>query len=419
MNGISRRTFLTSTGAAVIAAGAALGAPAPAAKEVKIGFIGVGGRGSYLLNVLLSTPGTSVPAICDINAENLNRAIGIVRDARGNAPEGYSRGPVDYRRMLERQDLDAVLIATPQRMHAAMAIDAMNAGKHVGSEVPGAQTLKECRGLIETKLKTGRRYMLLENYCYACERMMVGNMIKQGVFGEPYYGECSYIHDCNYLRFNNDGTLTWRGEGGRDGFGNTYPTHSMGPVSKWMDINGTDRFVSLVSMETRAAGLNAYVAKKFAPDSEQAKIKWALSGMCVSLVKTEKGRMITVYFDTTSPRPMSIFYLIQGTKGVFDSRKGIFIDDVSPKEEWEPWQKYSEKYDHEYWKTRGKEAAATSHGGGDYFSVSDFVEMVRQDREPWIDVYDSAAWSAIIPLSQKSIRSGGREVRFPDYVQRT
>jgi predicted dehydrogenase len=415
---LNRREFMAATGMAMLAARRAHGdAAAPALKTAKVGFIGVGGRGTGLLKIFLALEGAVVPAICDINEEHLSKALDIVEKASGARPEGYSKGPYDYRRMLERSDLDAVLIATPPMLHAEMAVDAMNAGKNVGSEVPGAHTLKECWALVKTKEKTGRRYMLLENYVYANDRMMISNMMKQRVFGEPYYAECSYIHDCNSLRYNDDGSMTWRGERLLDGHANIYPTHALGPVSKWMDINKSDRFVSLVSSESKPGGIIEYVNKKFGPDSPQAKAKWECAGMSVTLIKTEKDRLITVYYDSISPRPMSIFYLIQGSKGVFDSRKGIFIDGVSPAEEWEPWQKYNDRYEHEYWKTRGEIASASGHGGGDYFSISDFAQMVREDREPNIDVYDSAAWSSVMPLSQESLRKGGKEVHFPDFTK--
>lgn len=418
---VNRRAFLaTMTAAAGAISGVAplqaLGA-ASDPKPVRIGFIGVGGRGTGLLKVILDVPGVSIPSICDIKEDHLNRAIQIVNKKQGNTPEGYSKGPYDYRRMLERHDLDGILIATPMELHAEMAVDAMNAGKHVGSEVPGACTLKDCWALVQTKEKTGRRYMLLENYTYTRDRMMIGNMVHQDLFGETFYAECSYIHDCNSLRFESDGSLTWRGEALRDKFGNQYPTHSLGPVCKWMDINKTDRFVSLVSMESRAGGIQAYTREKFGPDSEQARIKWTTGGMNVTLIKTEKDRMITVYYDTNSPRPMNIFHLIQGTKGIFDSRTGIHIQGITEPEKWDSSDKYYEKYEHEYWKNRGEEAAKTGHGGGDYFSISDFVQMVRSDQEPTIDVYDSASWSAVIPLSQESIRKGSSEVKFPNFLK--
>src|SRR3954465_13117847 len=114
-------------------------------KKVSMAFIGVGNRGTALLNVLLKQDASvEIPAICDIDEKNLNRALDIVEKALGKRPEGYSKGPEDYRRMLERTDLNSVLMAAPQELHAAMAVAAMKAGKFVGSEVPAICTMEEC-----------------------------------------------------------------------------------------------------------------------------------------------------------------------------------------------------------------------------------------------------------------------------------
>jgi Glycosyl hydrolase 109, C-terminal domain/Oxidoreductase family, NAD-binding Rossmann fold len=407
---------MAAAGAAAVAARGATAQDAGEIKPARIAFIGVGSRGTGLLKVLLKVPGTTVTAICDIDEEHLNRGIEIVKRSHGNTPAGFSEGPYDYRRMLERDDFDAVLIATPAPLHAEMSVDAMLAGKHVGSEVPGAYTLDECWQLVRTKEKTGKRYMLLENYNYARSRMMACNMVRAGVFGDIYYGECSYIHDCRSLRFEPDGSLTWRGQIKTEHFGNLYPTHSLGPVSKWMEVNRGDRLVSLVSMMSKPAALNAYAKKRFGPDSKQAKIDFLTGDMCVTLIKSEKGRLITVYYDSDSPRPADIFYLAQGPQGVFDSRKGIHIDGKSPAHRWESVDTYEAEYDHAYWKERGAEAEKTGHGGGDYFVISDFVEMARHDREPWIDVYDSATWSVVQELSRQSILENGSSVPFPDFT---
>ena len=267
---------------------------------------------------------------------------------------GFCKGDYDYRRMLERDDFDAVLLGTPAKWHAEMAIDSMNAGKHVASEVPGAYALDECWKLVDTKEKTGVKYMLLENYTYAKDRLMVYNMVHQGLLGECYYGECSYIHDCSGLRFNSKGDLTWRGVIKRDRYGNLYPTHSLGPVAKWMDINRGDVMVSLTSAMSTAVSLHAYAERKFGKDSEQAKIDFQCGDHCVTLIKTAGDKLITVYYDTDSPRPASIFYLIQGTEGVFDSREGVYVNGKSKSHRWDPASKYADEYGHDLWKKEGK-----------------------------------------------------------------
>ena len=137
--GIHRRHFLRIGAAAGLAAGLQRGASGQdKAKPVRLGVIGVGGRGTYLLGMALKA-GVEVPALCDIHPGHLARGIRVVAKARGGKkPEGYSKGPYDYRRMLARDDLDAVIVTTPMQLHAEMSIDALRAGKHALSEVAAA-----------------------------------------------------------------------------------------------------------------------------------------------------------------------------------------------------------------------------------------------------------------------------------------
>jgi len=418
---VSRRGFMAEGAAGVAAFAApyalAQGDRGERPKPVRVAFIGVGSRGTGLLRQMLRIPGVEVPAICDIKVPHLNRGIATVKKARGNTPAGFSKGDYDYRRMLERDDFDAVLIATPAKWHAVMAVDAMNAGKHVASEVPGAYTLKECWELVDTKEKTGKRYMLLENYTYARERLMVLNMVRAGLFGDPYYAECSYIHDCRHLRFGGNGSLTWRGESKRDMYGCLYPTHSLGPVAKWLGVNRGDVMTSLVCRMSKPAAIHEYAARRFGPDSKPAQIQFKNGDMSVTLVKTAKGRLITVYYDSDSPRPLSIFYLVQGPKGCYDSRQGVYIDGKSPSHRWESAGKFAKDYGHELWKTRGEKARASGHGGGDYLELAEFVDALRSEREPFIDVYDSASWSSLVELSMKSIDAGGSSIEIPDFTR--
>lgn len=119
-----------------------------AEKSVRIGFVGVGKRGAADLRNTLRVPGVEVPAICDINEANLRLAQDIVEEARGKRPEGYSRGLEDFRRMVQREDLDGVITATPWEWHTPVAVAAMKAGKYAAVEVPAALTVQECWDLV-------------------------------------------------------------------------------------------------------------------------------------------------------------------------------------------------------------------------------------------------------------------------------
>jgi len=209
---IHRRDVLRAGAAAVLTTAVApvvLGQAKP--KPIRLGVVGVGSRGTHLLRLALNA-GVEVPALCDIQEPHLNRAVEIVKSVRGNTPEGYSKGPKDYLRMLERDDLDAVICATGMQVHAEICIAAMRADKDVLCEVAAAMSLDECWGLVRAQQETGRIYMMSRNCCYWSHMLMVRKMVEEGLFGDITYAECGYVHNCRALAFDGEGKLTWRGE---------------------------------------------------------------------------------------------------------------------------------------------------------------------------------------------------------------
>jgi hypothetical protein len=240
-------------------------------------------------------------------------------------------------------------------------------------------------------------------------------MVQQGIFGYPYYAVGSYIHATPFLNFNPDGSLTWRGELRRDAIGNWYPTHAIGPISKWLDINKTDALDYLVCMQNKPVMAHLDTIKQFGPESPQAKIDFKTGEFIQTLIQTKKGKLLQIDFGPVSPRPEQVYYGIQGTKGAFDDRHGICLGS-GDKHAWESFAEYKDKYDSLYWKESGKKAGTTGHGGGDYFVMRDFVEMILQDKEPWIDVYDSAVWSSIFECTRKSLKKRSSSVDIPDFT---
>lgn len=397
---------------------AAYAADTAGAKPVRVGFIGVGDRGTSLLNVMLAFPGVQIPAVCDIDPQHLKHAQDLVEKHLKKRPDAVTGDPYAYRKLLARDDIDAVLIATPQELHSEMAIDAMNAGKAVGSEVPACVNVEECHALVAAQQKTKAMFMMLENYLYSQPVMMIQNMVNQGVFGDLTYGFGGYIHEIRWMRFKKDGSLTWRGDNVLHTRGIVYPTHAIGPVCRWMGVNTNDKLVNLVCMDSKAAGNQVYAEEKFGKDSSQAKIQWENGDTSQCLVRTEMGRLIEVRYDTASPRPPGMGqYSLQGTKASYESAVGerkIYLEGVSKHEQWEDLEKYRSKYEHPYWKDRGGEANKSGHGGGDYFVISDFLDSIRSGKSA-IDVYDAVTWTSIRPLSEEAIRSGKQPVAIPDF----
>ena len=386
-------------------------------RPVRIGFVGVGGRGTAMLKVALSLAGVEVRAVCDIVLEKVERAQRLVEKAGMPKPKGYT-GPEDYRKMADQEDLDAIYTATPFELHTPVMLAAMRGGKYGATEMPACSEYEDAWELVETAEKTGKACMLMENYAYRRNVMMVQVMAQQGLFGDLTHCECGYQHDARYASFGPNGELLWRATNVKTN-GNPYPTHAIGPVAQWLNINRGNRFEYLVSMSSRARGQNYYAAKKFGADHPGATMQFAQGDVNTSLIQTHDGITVTLYYDTKNPRPVDWIYRIQGTKGIYSGTLNkIYLEESSPKpHQWEEIEGYQEKYDHPLWRKYGQLATDSGHGGGDYLCFLDFVEAVRKGVETPIDVYDTVTWSIITKLTNESVSNRSRPVDFPDFTR--
>ncbi|HUU26728.1 MAG TPA: Gfo/Idh/MocA family oxidoreductase [archaeon] len=420
---LTRRKFIKQSAAAGLAltlsGRTAKRAGAAEKGKVRLGFVGVGNRGTYLLRTALDLEGVEIPAVCDIDKDHLERARRLVEKSGAGKPEGYSRGPEDFRRLVEREDLDAVVTATPMEWHTRVMVAAMEAGKYGATEVPAAITVDECWQLVETSERTGRPCMMLENCCYWRNVLMILNLVEKGILGEIVHCETGYQHDCRYVTFGPDGGLLWRAQHVLSRNGNLYPTHAIGPAAWWMNINRGDRFAYLVSMSSKPAGLGNYIAKKYGPDHPNALREYALGAVNTTLIRTERGLTVTLYYDTTLPRPYDLIYRIQGTEGIYSGTlEKIYLEDRSPEEHtWEDTESYYREFEHPIWKALGETARNYGHSGGDYIELHQFIRAVRAGTQTPIDVYDAAAWSVISPLTEQSVAHKSQAVDFPDFTR--
>ncbi|GIV59896.1 Gfo/Idh/MocA family oxidoreductase [Rhodocaloribacter litoris] len=440
---MDRRTFLKAGAVAGVGASVggarAFGQEAPAVlrrrsdQTVRLGFIGVGLRGREHLRLALHRDDVHVAALCDIDPDALARAQALVAEAGRPAPPVFTGDDYAFLDLLAMDALDAVIIATPWLWHVPMAVAAMRAGKYAGLEVPAAVTLDECWDLVDTYEATGVPCMILENVCYRRDVMAVLNMVRQGLFGELVHLECGYQHDLRHVKFN-DGRQPYGGgvEFGEKGFseakwrtlhsvhrnGDLYPTHGVGPVATMLDINRGNRFVSLTSTATKSRGLHDYIVKQAGPDHPNAKVRFKLGDVVTTVIRTQNEETIVVRHDTNLPRPYSLGFRVQGTRGLWmDLNRSIYLEGESPAHQWEPAQPYLERYDHPLWQRYAARAEGAGHGGMDFFVLHAFVEAVRQEAPPPLDVYDAAAWSAVSPLSEQSIAAGGAPCFFPDFTR--
>jgi predicted dehydrogenase len=395
----------------------------PDVKRVKLAVAG-GRRGAAFDEALESLRDrVKLTAICDPSEEVLTRW-------KDNYPDIETFASYDD--LLESGDCTAVFVATPMELHARQALKALQAGKHVLSEVTAATTLDECWQLVEAVENTGLAYMLAENYCYMRPNMMVLNMVQQGVFGEITYAEGAYVHDCRDLIFSDEGEMTWRGEMRLRYNGNTYPTHSLGPVAQWVGASrkGGDRLVSTATWMSPARAVAEYARDRFGPEHPAARDDfWVLGDSATTIVQTEKGAVIVLRMDSNSPRPHNMaHYALQGTRAAYLSARHaredplIWIDGHSPGQspgdaEWESLWGYSHLYEHPGWREWGEQARQTGHGGGDFFVLKDFLDAIQSGTNPPIDVYDAVTWSSIMPLSIQSVAQGNMPVEIPDFAR--
>lgn len=385
---------------------------------VRVGVIGVGGRGTSMLSNFLAIPHVQVNAICDVVKEKALAAQQMSEKSGGKRPEIYTNGDHDFENLCKRDDLDFIYVATPWDWHAPMALAAMNAGKHVGLEVPAVNTLEECQQIVDASEKTRRHCMIMENCCYGFNELLVLNMIRAGLFGDLLHGEAAYIHDLREEIFSDKGEGLWRRKPHTTRNGNLYPTHGLGPVSNYMGINRGDRFDYIVSVSSPAKGFDAYRAAKITKDSPKWSEKYICGDMNTSLIKTVNGLTIMLQHDVSNPQPYDRINLIKGVKGIFrDYPERVFFDGQPGEEAFTNLDAYKEKYEHRLWKEHGKTAEDKGHGGMDYLMLFRLVECFRQGLAPDMDVYDAASWSAPAALSEKSVAQGSAPLKFPDFTR--
>jgi predicted dehydrogenase len=406
-----------SVAAAKSAGATMIGIPFEARERVRLGIIGVGGRGTSLLRDLLTVENVDIKAICDVVPEKVEHAQKMATDAGQPKPAGFTKGESDFKN-LNQLDLDIVYIATPWNWHVPMAVDAMKNGKHAASEVPAATTLQECWDLVNTSEATRKHCVILENCCYGQNELMVLEMVRDGLFGEITHGEGAYLHDLRGILTANEGEGLWRRFPHMKRNGNLYPTHGLGPVAHYMDIHRGDRFDYMVSVSSQEASLTAYVKAHFPESDPKRAEKYVCGDMNTSIIRTEKGRTILLQHDVVNPRPYSRLNHISGTKGIFEDYPPRVFVDGQKDEEWQKLDEFEKKYEHALWKANGEMARKTGgHGGMDYVMNFRLMDCIKRGLQPDIDVYDAAAWSAPTPLSEKSVAENGAPQKFPDFTR--
>ena len=393
---------------------------------VRVGFVGIGMRGSAAVQRFTHLQGIEVKGLCDLVQDNIDKCQKMLTDAGMSKADEYI-GEEDYKKLCERDDIDLIYISTPCTMHVDVALYAMEHGKHVAVEVPAAITLDECWKLVDTSERIRRHCMMLENCIYDFFELTTMNMAHQGVFGEIVHAEGAYIH--NLGPYWEGSYKNWRVKFNMSNRGDLYPTHGFGPICMALNIHRGNKLNYLVSMDTKAAN-SAEVGKKFGGFEE------CKSGdHTITLIKTEKEQTIEVHYNVYSPRPYNRMYQLTGTKGFankypisgYTFTEGSLKEGVLPEgtkldehgfASQEVMGAVMQAYKHPIHQEIEEMAKKVGgHGGMDFVMDYRLIYCLQNGLPLDQDVYDAAEWSCLISLSATSLENGSRPVAIPDFTR--
>ena len=392
--------------------------------KLKIGVIGLGGRGRYHAVTLASMSRDAsfpheleVVAVCDLYPDRAEGAALAVKEKTGVMPAFYT----NENDFLNHAGLEAIVVATSWQTHVPIASKAMKRGIRPAIECGGASNLDECFRLVSIYEETGIPCMFLENCNYGREEMALLNMAQKGVFGELIHIQCGYQHDLRPI------AQSWEHRHYRLDHhihrnGDFYPMHGLGPMMKLLNIHNGNRFTSLVSVSSKARGIKAWAKEHLPPDHHVQDKTINQGDIITTILKTSNGETLLLIHDTTLPRPYSRAGRVQGTKGIWmEDNASIYIDGISPSHTWENFHEFIAKhgYEHPMWAAYQKSEIPEGydgHGGMDFLVMREFIKSAATKSEPPIDTYEAALLTCITPLSEKSIALGSHPVEIPDFT---
>ena len=406
-------------------------------KSVRVGFVGIGSRGTSAVHRVSMLPGVQIVALCDKKPECVSMNLEWLRaNNYPTVPKAYV-GDDAYKSLCDFGDCDVVYCATPWDLHQPVALRALRGGKIALVEVTSALTVDECWELVEASEKFRLPCMQLENCCYGEMELLGLHLAKLGMLGEIVHGEGAYIHDLRVIcaTGGKNGEWEWRYDENMKHKGNRYPTHGLLPIMQAMDVNRGDCFDYLVSLESKQANCELY--RRFAlsaDDPRKNDPEMQMGDMNTTLIRTKLGRSIMVQHDVSSPRPYTRINLLSGTKGVWwgmpwrtyepeptvfkvgledEVGKGVhrFMQDDEA-------EAFRAKYAHPLWKTVGKIAQEVGgHGGMDFIMDLRWAYCLQNGLPLDMDVYDLAASSCLCELTETSVRNRSKSVDIPDFTR--
>ena len=344
-------------------------------------------RGKQFVETLAATSGCKVVAACDPDPAAFEGLSGL---------DTFT----DYDEFLD-QKLDVVAVISPGPVHAEQSLKAMERGAHVLCETPNVYSLDEARAVVKMVRKTGLKYMLAENVPWMGWAVGLRRLAQDGKFGDIVYAEGDYTHDCRDLMLVDEGGYvpyaerskhpkakkTWRAT---DLPPLKYCSHTLGPLLMTMG----DRAVSAYGLAIR---------DKVAPGLASVDLESAL-------LSTEKGSAIRLTNGFCVAHPYAQFFKLVGSRG-----SAVILNAAGLTAKW-----YSEAGPKAgTWQDFTPEMLARPDGRGDVeVMVEEFIESVRKDTKPPLDVYESL--DMVVPglVAHESAMQGGKVLKVPDMRKR-
>ena len=406
-----------------------LGLTVPAMDTVRVGFVGLGMRGSDAVVRYTYVPGVKITAICDVEPDRVKASQEDLAKRGFPAAAGYSGSTEAFKQLCENPDVDLVYICTDWVHHVPVALYAMEHGKHVAIEVPSAYSLEDCWALVNMAEKKRLHCMILENCCYDFFELSALQMAREGLFGEVIHVEGSYLHNLDpyWDAYWNSWRLTFN----KEHRGDAYPTHGFGPVCQVLNIHRGDRLKTLVAMDTKAFNGPKHVAARGGENPED----FANGDVSTTMIRTEKGKTVLIEHDVMTPRPYSRMYQIVGTEGyaakypvnqlcfrneALEGRTPDYSKLAGEKTlTGEALNTFMEQHRSPIL-TPELEALAKEvggHGGMDFIMDYRLIYCLRNGLPLDMDVYDLAEWCCVSELSAISMDHGGAPVEVPDFTR--
>ena len=406
-----------------------LGLTVPAMDTVRVAFVGIGMRGSSAVERYTYVPGVKITALCDVEADRVEKAQKTLEDRGFPKAAGYSGSTEAYKELCDRDDIDLVYICTDWKHHVPIALYAMEHGKNVAVEVPAAASLEDIWALVNMSEKTRKHCMMLENCCYDFFELTALTMAQKGLLGEILHGEGSYHH--NLDPFWNAYWSNWRLDFNQAHKGDVYPTHGLGPVCQVMNIHRGDRFKTLVAMETKTVNGPKHVEAKSGEKCDD----FQNGDVTMTMISTEKGKTILVEHDVMTPRPYSRMYQIVGSDGYVGKYpvQQVCLRENATEGTSSDFQNLGREVVYSGDKlsklleenrnpilTPELEALAKQvggHGGMDFIMDYRLIYCLRNGLPLDMDVYDMAEWCCLTELGKISMENGNAPVEVPDFTR--